>query len=171
VEEITMFNFRVTILVVALALTVSTGNAQFGVCDRAANDASNLINNDANIRINGIMNSGWPPDVQNAQITIINYTRGEALNNIYASHDECMRGYRQPQSIVDTAMNIYTFGLSSRLGGAAHVDTSEILNGTPLGGPNAVIPQVREQILNHDNGTGANIVRDPIGCLTFAHKC
>jgi len=33
------------------------------------------------------------------------------------------------------------------------------------------VVKVREQILNGDRGTGANIIRDPIRCLTFRRKC
>jgi hypothetical protein len=152
-------------------LPAGSAYAQFGVCDRAANDAVFLINNDANNRINMITASGYPADVQNAQITIINYSRSDALNAINATHGQCMAGYRQPQSIVDTALNVYTFGINSRMGGAGHVDVSEILGGRPLGGPNAIVPQVREQILRNDNGTVSNIIRDPVGCGLFAHKC
>jgi hypothetical protein len=162
---------RILSSAILLSLSSTVSHAQFGVCDRAANDALFLVNNDANNRIAGIANSGFPPDVQNAQITIINYSRGDAQNNIAMTHSECMQGYRQPQSIVDTALNVYTFGINSRMGGAGHVDVSEILNGRPLGGPNALIPQAREQILQGNNGTIANTVRDPVGCLTFRHKC
>ena len=166
-----MLMARVFTSVIFLQLSAGVGYAQFGVCDRAANDAVFLVNNDANNRIFGIANSGYPPDVQNAQITIVNYSRSDALNNIAITHAQCEQGYQQPQAIVDSALNVYTFGLNSRMGGAGHVDTSEILNGRPLGGPNAFIPQAREQILQGGNGTIANTIRDPVGCLTFSHKC
>lgn len=158
--------------VLALLALQTQSFAQFGVCDRAANDAVFLVNRDADQRIAAIFASGVPPYVANAQITIINYSRNQSLASIDVGHQQCVAGYEAPQQIVDTALNIYTFGINSRLGPTGHVDVSEILNGRPLGGPGAIVPQAREQILGGDNGTGANIIRDPIGCvITFTHKC
>lgn len=58
---------------------------------------------------------------------------------------------------------------------ATRVDTSEILNGKPLGGENALVPQAREDVLDRldaaDQGSVANIIRDPFKCLTFQRKC
>jgi hypothetical protein len=52
-----------------------------------------------------------------------------------------------------------------------NVDVGEILHGKPLGGENAVIPKLREQLLGGDRGTIANIIRDPIRCALFMRKC
>lgn len=153
-------------------LLSSEARAQFGVCNRAAGDAAFLVNRDADNRINVILNSPAPPHVKEAHITIINYNRQNALHTIQAGWAECNNGFRSPQQIVDAAVTIYTMGLNRMLPpGTMHVDVSEVMSGRPLGGPTAIVPQVRERILGGDRGTGANIVRDPIKCLTFQRKC
>ena len=52
-----------------------------------------------------------------------------------------------------------------------NVDVGEIAPGKPFGSNSAIVPQVRELVLNGDNGTIANIIRDPWKCATFQRKC
>lgn len=156
----------------ALVLLDSSAHAQYGVCNRAANDASFLVNRHAGSSINSIIQSSWPADVKNAHIIIINYNRHNALQTVRISWMECNNGFRGPQQVVDAAVTVYTLGLNRMLPpGTMRVDVSEIMSGKPLGGPTAIVPQVRERILGGDRGTGANIIRDPIRCLTFQRKC
>ena len=85
---------------------------------------------------------------------------------------DCTAQFKPYQDLVDAMVRIYTAGLSDILKPhMTHVDVSELLAGYPLGGPNALVPRFREQILNGDQGTVANIIRDPWKCLTFQRKC
>lgn len=52
-----------------------------------------------------------------------------------------------------------------------NVDVGEIAPGKPFGSNSAIVPQVRELVLDGDNGTIANIIRDPWKCATFQRKC
>jgi hypothetical protein len=73
---------------------------------------------------------------------------------------------------MDTIVAAYTLGLSRVLQPSmTHVDVSELLKGYTLGGPNALVPKFREEILRGDQGTFANILRDPYKCLTFQRSC
>ena len=147
-------------------------SAQYGVCSRAADHAVMIVNAKRQHKIEFVLRHNYPPHVIQAHLDIINYSHQEALNSIQQNYNGCARGYRQPQQIVDTAMFVFSTGLNRQLPpGMARIDISEIINGTPFGGPKAIVPQTREQILNGDRGTGANIVRDPIRCLTFQRKC
>jgi hypothetical protein len=161
------------LLLGAFALAAaSPAYAQFGVCDRAANDAVFLVNRDAGARVNNIAQSGDPDQVKNAHITIINWNRDNSLLAVRQAWAECAQGFRRPQQVVDAVVTLYTFGINRMLpAGMTHVDVSEVMTGHPLGGPGAVIPQIRETFLHGDNSTPANIIRDPIRCLTFRRKC
>ena len=85
---------------------------------------------------------------------------------------DCEGGFKPYQQVMDSFMTIATGGLSKLLPERmTRVDVSDILAGYPLGGPNAFIPKLREQILGGDRGTVANVIRDPWKCITFQRKC
>lgn len=167
--------FRPFVLALAVLLwvpAVQSYSQNFGVCSRAANDAAMLVTAETQRKIQLVLRYNYPPHVIQAHLDIIHYSQQEALWTIQYSYDECARGFQGPQQIVDIALAVFTRGLSRALPpGMGRIDMSEVLTGRPLGGPDAAIPLAREQILGGDTGTGANIVRDPIRCLTFQRKC
>lgn len=78
--------------------------------------------------------------------------------------DECNKGFETPQKIVDGLIFLSTGGISALVPASyTHVDLSEIVAGYPLGGPNALIPNIRDQILNGlgIGGDVACVIRDP----------
>jgi|GEM_PF-5749262 len=78
----------------------------------------------------------------------------------------CIGTSAPAQMLVDIGKIYGTGGLSILLPkNMTNVDASAILNGYPLGGQGAVIPTIREKILNGDRGDVANFVRDPVGSL------
>lgn len=154
------------------AVTSRPAQAQYGVCDRAANDAVAFVNNERQRKINIVMRHNFPPPVIQAHLDIINYSHQDALLEVNRGHSECGRGFRPPQQVVNAALTVFTMGLNRALPpGMARIDMSEVIAGYPLGGPNALVPRVREQILGGSNSTPANIVRDPWKCMTFQRKC
>lgn len=91
--------------------------------------------------------------------------RDEAITRIYEAHQDCQNGFKPYQNIVDTGFFFLSGGLSEIIPPAArHIDASNLLNGTPFGGPNALIPQVREQALSRlgIGGDLANFIRNPL---------
>jgi hypothetical protein len=85
---------------------------------------------------------------------------------------DCERGFKPYQTVMNDFVAIATGGVSKVLPERmTRIDVSDILAGYPLGGPDAFIPKLREQILGGDRGTVANIIRDPIKCITFQRKC
>lgn len=153
-------------------ISPSTAYAQFGVCDRAANDAVYLVNFERQRKVNLVLQYNYPPTVIQAHLDIINYSHQDALNDISRGHYECARGFRSPQQIVNTAVTVFTMGLNRALPpGMVRIDISEAAAGRPFGGPNALVPRAREQVLRGDNSTPSNVVRDPWKCVTFQRKC
>ncbi len=77
-------------------------------------------------------------------------------------------GQSVPQLIVDGAVAWFTDGLSLFAPGKSlHVDAGELLNGYPLGGPNAFVPSLRDHVLDALGVGGANndlakVLRDPV---------
>lgn len=95
-----------------------------------------------------------------------------ALKEVANAVDDCERGFKPYQDVMNDFVTIGTAGLSKLLPAPmTRVDVSDILAGYPLGGPDAFIPKLREQLLHGDRGTIANIVRDPWKCITFQRKC
>jgi hypothetical protein len=159
-----------------LAVVALSAGAAFaqgaGVCDREFDQTRDFINQQHAKWADGINKGGFPDAVKNAYLVIVNYSRDAAINGAAGKQNECTANYAKPQEIMDTAVLIFSGGLSSLLPGkTAYVDVSEIMNGYPLGGPDAVIPKLREQILGGDRGTIANVIRDPWKCLSFQRKC
>jgi hypothetical protein len=95
-----------------------------------------------------------------------------AARQVADAINDCERGFKPYQQVMNDFVTIATGGLSKLLPERmTRIDVSDILAGYPLGGPNAFIPKLREQILGGDRGTLGNIVRDPYKCLTFQRKC
>lgn len=158
---------------IVLFVSCSTGAfAQAGVCNRASDDTRSRVNADVQGWIDAINEGDSPQHVKNAHIVLFQYNQGETMKGIEDLRQKCTQEFKPYQDVVDAMVVIYTGGLSEILQPhMTHVDVSELLAGYPLGGPNALVPRFREQILNGDQGTIANIVRDPWKCLTFQRKC
>lgn len=142
-----------------------------GVCDRQASEIGDKVNSDAAQWIAAIEPS-LPQDEKDAYTLLFSRNRDRALALVDSQKNACTAQYKPMQDMMDIIVIYYTGGISKILEPRmTHVDVSELLKGYPLGGPNALVPKFRESILNGDNGTIANILRDPIQCLTFARKC
>ncbi|SMF13876.1 hypothetical protein [Pseudogulbenkiania subflava] len=91
--------------------------------------------------------------------------RAEAYNQIQTAGDDCNRGIAPYQKALDIAVYFATGGLSAILPPTmTKIDASQILSGNPLGGPGALIPKLREDILNGlgIHGDVACGIRDPL---------
>lgn len=146
--------------------------AQAGVCNRATDDAKQKINDDVDKWIAAINSTDQPPEVKNAHIVLFKYNQQKSLAGAEQYRKDCTDEYRPYQDVVDLIVKYYTLGLAGVLQPhMTHVDVSELLAGYPLGGPNALIPKFREEILRGDSGTISNIIRDPFKCLTLQRSC
>lgn len=98
------------------------------------------------------------------------YQRQTALQAIFQSFSECVRGFAPYQQILNVGMFFMTGGLSSVIPPAAtYIDASQLLSGTPFGGSSALVPKARDQILDGlgIGGDAAKILRNPrciFGC-------
>lgn len=94
--------------------------------------------------------------------------RAEAYGQIQSANDDCNKGIAPYQKSLDIAVFFATGGLSAILPPQmSHVDASQILSGYPLGGPGALIPKLREDLLN-GLGIGGDVgcfIRDPLRAL------
>jgi hypothetical protein len=148
-------------------------NGHFGVCNRYADQAADAVNAKAQDAVNEVQRQNLPAHVVNAHMTIIQDAHARGMSDVQSTFNECVSGFKTPQDIVDIA----TLGFSRALEsagipeGRVRIDASEIATGRPLGGDEALVPKAREQVLGGDTGTGANILRDPIRCITFMRKC
>lgn len=148
-------------------------NGRYGVCNRYASQAVNAVNIRADAAVREVRRQNPPAQIVNAHLTIIRDAHSRGMAEARRGFDDCVHGFGQPQNII----NLATLGFSDvlvRAGipeGRVRIDASEIVSGRPLGGHGALVPNAREQVLGGDRGTGANIVRDPIRCITFMRKC
>jgi hypothetical protein len=95
-----------------------------------------------------------------------------AATEVTQAISDCEQGFKPYQQVMDSFVILATGGLSKLLPERmTRIDVSDILAGYPLGGPDALVPKLREQILRGDRGTLANTIRDPWKCLTFQRKC
>jgi hypothetical protein len=91
-----------------------------------------------------------------------------ALAAVTTQIDECEKGMKPYQDLVNEYANLATGGVLKMLPGKmGFIDVSDILAGYPLGGPDAFVPKAREQILKAlgmggKNNTAGKIFRDPI---------
>ncbi|WP_104822317.1 hypothetical protein [Rhizobium sp. NXC24] len=145
--------------------------SQAGVCNRQGDEIATKVRSDADKWIAAI-DPSLPKDEQDAFRLLFSRNRDRTLAAVNKMTRECTAKYKPMQDMMDGIVTYYTGGLSKILAPRmTHVDVSELLNGYPLGGPNALIPKFREDILRGDNGTVANIIRDPWKCLSFQRKC
>lgn len=158
----------------ALIINVLSHNvafAQAGVCNRAADEIAQKVTKDANDWINAI-DPSLPQDERDALKLLFTRNKERSLAVVKTQQNECTAQFKPMQDMMDAVVAAYTGGLSKILATRmTHVDVSELLAGYPLGGPNALVPKFREDILRGDNGTIANILRDPWKCVTFQRKC
>lgn len=168
-----MRKFASTVFGFLLACTAQGAYAQgAGVCNRASDDIRARVNADVQGWVDAINETDLPQQVKNAHIILFQYNQAESMKGIEVKRTECTAQYKPYQEVMDAMILIYTGGLSAILSPhMTHVDVSELLAGYPLGGPNALVPRFREQILRGDNSTVSNIIRDPWKCLTFQRKC
>lgn len=133
----------------------------------------------AALRAKGVDPAAFPQAMPDGSIQVINipwmvqmlaYQRDTALSAVFQSFQQCEAGYAPYQQIINVGVFFVTGGLSQVLPPAAsYVDASNIFAGTPFGGPNALVPQARDQILTRlgIGGDVAKIIRNPrciFGC-------
>ena len=97
-------------------------------------------------------------------VTKLAIQKASGYKQVAQAVDECNKGFAVPQKITDAAVFFATGGLSAVLPDRmTHVDVSQLLSGTPFGGPNALIPKLRDDVLNGlgIGGDVACIIRDP----------
>jgi len=164
------------VILISAAWTIGTLSPAWsqgaGICDRKFDETRAFIDAQSEKWSESIKTNNFPKEVEHAYLVIVKYSHDNSLNGAEVKRVECTAQYVPAQEIMNTAVLLFSAGLSSIAPGkSAYVDVSEILNGYPLGGPNALIPKLREQILDGDRGAVANIIRDPWKCLTFQRKC
>jgi hypothetical protein len=101
-------------------------------------------------------------------ITKLALQRANGYGQVNTAVNDCNKQIAPYQKITDIGVFLTTGGLSAVLPPQmTHVDASQLLKGTPLGGPGALIPQMREQILSGlgVGGDVAGIIRDPLCVL------
>lgn len=94
--------------------------------------------------------------------------RVEAYRQIKSAEGDCEKAIKPYQDILNVAVFFSTGGLSAVLPPAlTKVDASQILSGHPLGGPGALIPKLREDILKGlgIGGDLACLIRDPLRAI------
>jgi hypothetical protein len=97
-------------------------------------------------------------------VTKLALAKASAYKKVADSVNDCNKGFETPQKVVDAAVFFATGGLSAVLPARlTHIDASELLKGTIFSDPNALIPKLRDQVLNGlgIGGDVACIIRDP----------
>lgn len=95
----------------------------------------------------------------------VSLKRDEGIQTVYAGFQACQRGVAPYQAIIEPTMFFLSGGLSQVVPDKAlHIDASNLLAGTPFGGPSALIPQAREQIFSMlgIGGDVASVIRNPL---------
>lgn len=110
------------------------------------------------LQAKGVNPANFPQAMPDGSVQIINIPfliqmlatqRDTALGAIFQSFHQCEAGFAPYQNIINIGVFFMTGGMSQVLPPAAtHVDASQILGGTPFGGPTALVPQARSQVLN-----------------------
>ncbi|AVA20684.1 hypothetical protein [Rhizobium sp. NXC24] len=156
---------RFLLAVVACISISNTALAQYAaVCNRQANTIGQGIANDVARRINEVYRYDIPEDERQALILLHIRARDRAFAAVEQLRMQCTARYIPMQNMANLVVRTYSLGLSEFLPRQmTYVDVSEIVNGRPLGGPNAAIPKAREDALRnlHIGGDAAKIVRDP----------
>ena len=87
--------------------------------------------------------------------------------------NDCEQGLKPAQDVMNAFMNIATGGLSALAPGKMlHMDVSDIIAGYTFGGPDALIPKLREDAFRTlgIGGDVAAVIRDPVNALkNFLH--
>ena len=179
------------IIFVMLFYPVCSVRAQFDVCRSAGGEQDNRIRIEYGNRIDfflriaaalqqkGIDPSQFAQATPGGGVEVINIPalvqqlseqRDQALASVFAAFQECESGFAPYQKIVDVGVFFVTAGLSQIIPPAAtHIDVSNILGGTPLGGNNALVPKARDDALRTlgIGGDVAKVIRNPrciFGC-------
>lgn len=103
--------------------------------------------------------------------------RDQATAAINTKADRCSASLKPLQDAMDSTVSTLTGGLTDVLPGKmGYVDVSRILAGYPLGGPEAIIPKFRDQLLamagiNGDHNDLGNIIKSPFGPIINAGPC
>jgi hypothetical protein len=164
--------FAITPVVIALLAIDHASAQEDSDCARAFDTATALIEYHQIVWTKAIIDGALLPEVRDGLVVVVKYARDNAINGAEGRKIQCVSNYAKPRDIVDTAVALFSAGLASiSPERTAYIEPSEILNGYPLGGPNAVIPKLREQILGGDRGTVSNVLRDPWRCITFIRRC
>lgn len=94
--------------------------------------------------------------------------RAEGYSQIASAESGCEKKIEPYQKAVDIGVFFATGGLSTVLPPTmTHVDASQILSGHPLGGPGALLPKLRDDLLK-GLGVGGDVgcfIRDPLRAL------
>lgn len=166
--------FTLALLSIGTMSSAQAQQGQSGVCDRETSEAISFIDQQRDKWIDSInkQNPPLPDDVKSAYGIIVKHAHDSSVATAQLKNIDCTKKYEGPQAIMNYAVAAYSGGLSLLAPGKTmYVDASEILNGYPLGGPDALIPKLREQILQGDNSTVSNVIRDPWKCISFQRKC
>ncbi|MCP9230586.1 hypothetical protein NMG46_10050 [Mesorhizobium sp. LMG 17147] len=125
-------------------------------------------------RMKGFDPENFPQSDQNGNVETVNFVeiindlssqRDQAISEIYGGFQDCEQGFQPAQDIIDTGEFYLSGGLTEILPDqVTHIDASRLLRGTPFGGPNALLPRARDQILISlgIGGDLANIIRNPL---------
>ncbi|WP_152510175.1 MULTISPECIES: hypothetical protein [unclassified Labrenzia] len=135
-----------------------------GVCDRQANQIGMGIARDTAFRIANVQSLNLPPDEIHALILLHLRARDRAFRAVEQMRFQCTQRYVPMQQMANVVVSIYTAGLSEFLPPQfTYVDVSEIMNGRPLGGPTAVVPKARDDVLDSVGigGDAKKIIQDP----------
>ncbi|MER8639309.1 hypothetical protein [Mesorhizobium sp. M1365] len=90
---------------------------------------------------------------------------------------DCEQQVKPYQDVINAFVDVQTLGIAKLLPGKmGFVDASDILAGYPLGGPDALIPKARDDILNAIGIGGKNndlgkIIKDPLRPLKCIFGC
>ena len=181
-----MFIFRIFLTILFVAPLSTLAMAQADVCNNAEASAHKTVDDtylpkiDLWIKVSkalqekGIDPHKYPVVMPNGSVEVLDLTevvrrltlqRAAAYGKIETAISECNQKIAPYQKATDIAVFFATGGLSAVLPPQmTHVDASQILSGHPLGGPGALIPKMREDILNGlgIGGDVAGIIRDPL---------
>jgi hypothetical protein len=169
-----------------LLLSCTKAQSQYYVCNQVAGDADRAVREQyqhtidfwikvaAAARAKGYDPRSLPQIGRQGEVFVLDVIalietlsqrRDDAIGAIFAAYQDCQNGFQPYQNILNAGVFFITGGLSQVIPPAArHIDVSNLFSGTPFGGPNALVPQVRDQILNQlgIGGDVANFIRNPL---------
>lgn len=183
--------FLMTAITICLQLAPSASHAQQYVCRNVAsqqdtnirisyaNQIDFWLRISAALQMKGVNPAAFPQAQPDGSVIVINipaiiqqlaYQRDTGLAAVFQSYQQCEAGFAPYQQIINVGVFFVTAGMSQVLPPAAtHVDVSNIFHGTPFGGPNALVPKARDDVLNKlgVGGDVAKVIRNPrciFGC-------